>query len=161
MNDPSKLGKKTGKTNYVQIHVIGISCSISYFILYACMDFFSWNRQWKLGFFNLAERNISSSHSLAASFFLWNTVRKMHSVEMCEFFPRDFFCKNFVKLNILLKSYTVNQFDEKLSQRGKFLKFPHCVIWFNEVSSIEMNLGEKIRQTILMVILFTLHEKCL
>ena len=90
---PIKTRQKTGKTNYVQIHVIGISCSISYFILYACMDFFSWNRQWKLGFFNLAERNISSSHSLAASFFLWNTVRKMHSVEMCEFFPRDFFAK--------------------------------------------------------------------
>ena len=38
---------------------------------------------------------------------------------MCEFFPHDFFCKNFVKLNILLKSYTVNQFDEKFSQWGK------------------------------------------
>ena len=47
---------------------------------------------------------------------------------MCEFFPHDFFCKNFVKLNILLKSYTVNQFDEKFSQWGKFLKFPHCAI---------------------------------
>ena len=36
-----------------------------------------------------------------------------------QIFPPRFFCKNFVKSNILLKSYTVNQFDEKISQWGK------------------------------------------
>ena len=36
-----------------------------------------------------------------------------------QIFPPRFFCKNFVKLNISVKSYTVNQFDEKFSQWGK------------------------------------------
>ena len=45
--------------------------------------------------------------------FLWsNTVR-------CAVYP-TIFCKNSVKLTFPLKSYTVNQFDEKFLQWGKF-----------------------------------------
>ena len=47
-------------------------------------------------------------------------------VEICKVFPQDF-CKNSVNLTFSLKSYTVNQFDEKFLQWGKITKLPHCV----------------------------------
>ena len=43
-------------------------------------------------------------------------------ITMCtfaNFFPPRFFCKNSVKSTFSLKSYTVNQFDDKFSQWGK------------------------------------------
>ena len=52
--------------------------------------------------------------------------RSYHTVEITgthcgnlRIFPPRFFCKNFVKLNISLKSYTVNQLDENFSHWGK------------------------------------------
>ena len=43
----------------------------------------------------------------------------IHSVENCKIFSPTIFCKNSVKLTFSLKSYTVNQFDEKNFQWGK------------------------------------------
>ena len=44
----------------------------------------------------------------------------MHSVcGNLQIFPPRFFCKNSVKLTFSLKSYAVNQFDEKFFQWGK------------------------------------------
>ena len=43
-----------------------------------------------------------------------------------QFFSPTIYCKNSVKLTFSLKSYTVNQFDEKFFSGGKFPKFPHC-----------------------------------
>ena len=80
MNDPSKLGKKTGKTNYVQIHVIGISC-ISYFVL--CMHVWIFFREivyesQVFRFFTLAEKIFRQVNiQLLSNLFLWHTVRKM------------------------------------------------------------------------------------
>ena len=45
-------------------------------------------------------------------------LSQSHSMKICKFFPHDFL-KNFVKLTFSLKSYTVNQFDEKILQLGK------------------------------------------
>ena len=49
------------------------------------------------------------------------------------FSPIIIFCKNSVKLTFSLKSYTVNQLDEKFLQWGKFPKLPHCgTVWKSE-----------------------------
>ena len=44
---------------------------------------------------------------------------ELHSVEICKIFPPTIFCKNSVKSTFSLKSYTVNQFDEKILLWGK------------------------------------------
>ena len=43
----------------------------------------------------------------------------LHSVEILEFFPHNFFCKTSVKLTFSLKIKTVYRFDEKIFKWGK------------------------------------------
>ena len=58
---------------------------------------------------------------------IWYTVWKF-----AKFSPQFFFCKNSVKLNFSLKSYTVNQFDEKIFQWGKISEISTLCVMKNE-----------------------------
>ena len=42
-------------------------------------------------------------------------------------FTATIFSQIFRQINVLLKTFTVNQFDEKKLRGSKFLVFPHCV----------------------------------
>ena len=59
-------------------------------------------------------RNIFSV--VRVNFSFYHTV---HSVEILEFFPHNFFCKTSVKLTFSLKIKTVYRFDEKIFKWGK------------------------------------------
>ena len=51
-------------------------------------------------------------------------LKKSTVCKFANFSPTMIFCINSDKSTFSLKSYTVNQFDEKILQWGKFLKLP-------------------------------------
>ena len=100
---------------------------------YFC-QIFQWNL-WHSGNllsqFNLwqkfRESNVFTKEFISRNIFSMRGKFSLHSVEICKFSP-TIFCKNSVKLTFSLKSYTVNQFDEKFLQWGKISKLPHCTV---------------------------------
>ena len=96
--------------------------------------FFQWERISRFSTLWIAEertKNLSHSNNSPSNQFTINlfsttnwfmeVLLKVYSAQWgnLQLFPPRFLSKNFVKLNILLKSYTVNQFHEKYSQWGK------------------------------------------
>ena len=76
-----------------------------------------------------------------------NSVDLTKKLEYCtiasQIFPPRFFCKNSVKLTFLLKkSYTVNQFDEKIFAVGEnFRKYQTVWLLSHLVLQISVNTG--------------------
>ena len=68
-------------------------------------------------------------HTLVRSWYQKNPQNlSLHSVEICKFFPHDFFAK--ISSNQIFHYYTVNQFDEKFSQWGKISDiFTLCIMF--------------------------------
>ena len=96
--------------------------------------FFQWERISRFSTLWIAEertKNLSHSNNSPSNQFTINlfsttnwfmeVLLKVYSAQWgnLQLFPPRFLSKNFVKLNILLKSYTVNQFDEKIFAVGK------------------------------------------
>ena len=50
-----------------------------------------------------------------------------HTVWKLRNFTATVFSQIFRQINVLLKNFTVNQFDEKKLRGSEFLVFPHCV----------------------------------
>ena len=71
-------------------------------------------------------------------------------------FPPRFFCKNFVKVTFLLKSYTVNWFHEKFLKWGKISGI--TTLWKSDKSSLTKIIIRQINSLVIYSVKRYFHE---